>query len=736
MIPSPMTNPFRSLDETISENTNRISTQKSQLSLAPTPPSRAQLPKARHDYFGLFPHSSARLSRAAESEDPFATPPPSIYADSIQNISSPNISRPIFPSSRPPSAEYHSNQLPALSSIGTSVKSLSASLYGNESSEKLASVDESVPLVPTKSALRVRLRNVTGATKRAFLKHVDPKTILEMVDFRELVYPYNPLKYFMLALVGMAVAGIVVSEHYTHWIDKSMSITRRNMLPVLIIVIGLEPIMIAIILFLVRIPDLPKDQIPEKYVSVADKEEMQSSAKAAEHVGSSQMDVLEKTKGDVESRVQISELNNNEYRTALVIPCHNSDERAVKIVLESAYKHFRPQDIFIVDNGRTKYPPDNFRAFIRSQHPDIVYIWSPIGSKNAAQLIGSLAARSYEFIMTVDDDVSIPTNFRAPVHKINHLTKGVAFSLRAIDARGQCPLFMVGWQDCEYKMSGLSKLAESNVCGVLYPHGAGWFCERDTLIDLISNYHSLDFIAEDVNTGLSMQKMKKRIAFDPQVVLETEVPTTVFGSGLNWWSQRKNSWEMGRHGRLLGFAGRLLLSLNGQTTPHGIFAQKFIHMYAICSIVVDWLRIPVFITMGSSLIFWRQALLLMLSSMIPLLIFKFISARRRPDLQPGFWASVTYPVYKQMYATVSIIGAIRSVTWYIGGHKKPKTVNQMVKEEDERVFWLDPRFEHNPGFLADEGAALGLIPGVSPVAVAVAVTDAPAADVDVQVGVN
>lgn len=721
-----MANPFLSSDEKVAEIPSRISTQQPQLSSAPTPPSPAHLLQTRHDYFGLFPHPSAKHSRAAENKDPFATPPPSIYADSFQNISSPYLPRPIFPSNRPASAEYHSNQQTAVNLIGASVQSLSTTLYGHESTEKLASQDESVPLVPTKPTLRVRLRNVIEATKQIVVKDVDPKTVLEMVDFRDLVYPYNPWKYFVLALVGMAVAGIVVSEHYTHWIDKSMAITRRNMLPVLIIVIGLEPIMITIILCLARIPDLPKDQIPEKYLSQGNKEEMQSSEKAYEHVGGSQMNISEKTKGDVESQVQISELKNNEYRTALVIPCHNSDERAVKIVLESAYKHFRPQDIFIVDNGRTKYPPDNFRAYIRSQHPDIVYIWSPIGSKNAAQLIGALAARSYEFIMTVDDDVSIPTNFRAPVDKINHLTKGVAFPLRAIDARGRCPLFMVGWQDCEYKMSGLSKLAESNVCGVLYPHGAGWFCERDTLIDLISNYHSLDFIAEDVNTGLSMQKMKKRIAFDPQVVLETEVPTTIFGSGLNWWSQRKNSWEMGRHGRLLGFAGRLFLSLNGQTTAHGIFAQKVIHMYAICSIVVDWLRIPVFITMGSNLIFWRQALLLMLSSMIPLLLFKFISARRRPDLQPGFWASVTYPVYKQMYATVSVIGAIRSVTWYIGGHKKPKTVKQMLKENDERAFWLDQRFENNPGFLADEGAALGLIPSATPVTAAAAI--APATD--------
>jgi hypothetical protein len=115
----------------------------------------------------------------------------------------------------------------------------------------------------------------------------------------------------------------------------------------------------------------------------------------------------------------------------------------MKKVLESAYPHFLPRDIFIVDNGRTKYPPNNFRGFIRDQHPDIVYIWSPIGSKNAAQLIGALAATDHDYIMTVDDDVSLPANFRAPIDKIDDLTKGVAFPLRAIDANGKMPLFMV-----------------------------------------------------------------------------------------------------------------------------------------------------------------------------------------------------------------------------------------------------------------------------------------------------
>lgn len=64
---------------------------------------------------------------------------------------------------------------------------------------------------------------------------------------------------------------------------------------------------------------------------------------------------------------------------------------------------------------------------------------------------------------------------------------------------------------------------------------------------------------------------------------------------------------------------------------------------------------------------------------------------------------MTFPVYKQLYSLVSIIGAIRAVVFYIGGHKKPKTVKEMVRDRDPQAFWLDERFDTNPGFLADEG---------------------------------
>jgi cellulose synthase/poly-beta-1,6-N-acetylglucosamine synthase-like glycosyltransferase len=503
-----------------------------------------------------------------------------------------------------------------------------------------------------------------------------------MIDMREIFFPFTWKRYITLAIIAAVIGGIVVTELFFHWMTAAMAITRQNMLPVLVLVLGLEPIMIVIILMCAKIPNLDTSDAPP---STTEKP----------------LDI--EAQGNV-----LSNEATTDHRTALVIPCHNSDHDAVLRVLASAYPHFRPCDIFIIDNARSMHPKDNtFREFINAQHEEINYIWSPVGSKNYAQLVGAVAAEHHEFIITVDDDVCIPASFRPPIHKINDVMKGVGFPLKATNAAGEVSFGMVAWQDCEYRMAGLTKLAEEQICGgALFPHGAGWFCERETMIDLISNYHSLDFIAEDVNTGLSMMKMKKRIGFDAACVLETEVPTTVFGTGLNWYHQRVRSWEMGRHGRLLAFLDRLFLSLNGLKNPIAILAQKFILFYSVACIIVDWVRIPVIVTMGANGAYWRQAGLLSLVSIFPILWFKYVSCRRRPDLQPTFWGAITIPVYKQLYYLVSIVGAIRALVFYIGGHKLPLTAKQMIEAGDERVLWLDARWATNKAFLADEGVAL------------------------------
>lgn len=463
-----------------------------------------------------------------------------------------------------------------------------------------------------------------------------------------------------------------------------MRITRSYMLPVLIISVCAEPIIMTLILLVAKLPELPKDQI----------------------------DLVMGREGDAEGAMNEKfRVPQGPFETALVIPCHDTDHVAMRTTIDSALPHFRPVDIYIVDNGRSRYPshPEgNFREYIRSIHPDIVYIWSPIGSKNAAQLVGALAARNrgYKYIMTVDDDVCIPKNFDPPTSMIDDKFKAVAFPIKAMDAECKVPLWLVAWQDVEYRLSGMSKLAEDRLCGVQFPHGAGWFVELESFITLMEHYHPMDFIAEDCNAGLGFSRMGKGIRLDARTYLATEVPTTFFGPGLNWWKQRQKSWEMGRHGRLFAFLRHFLLSMPPKRTIQGVLWHKLTFLYMICSILIDWLRIPTIIALGRSGTWWRNAILLMLFSGVPPLAYNYWKCRRRPDMQTRFWACFTYPWYKQIYLAVSICGAIRWVGYFLGGHQAPPTIQEMLKRNDDRCFWLDPQFEDNPAWLADEAEAL------------------------------
>ncbi|KAJ4402841.1 hypothetical protein N0V91_006913 [Didymella pomorum] len=514
--------------------------------------------------------------------------------------------------------------------------------------------------------------------------HFHPQAILHLLDFRPWVWPFTWKKYCVILIIASIITGIIVSNHYTQWIATSLKITRSYMLPVLVISVCAEPLIILIILPVAKLPDIPKEQI----------------------------DLVMGREGDIEAGMS-EKLRHRQgpFETALVIPCHNTDHTATRTTIDSALPHFRPEDIFIIYNGRSKYPshPDgNFREYIRSIHPDIVYVWSPIGSKNAAQLVGALAARErgYRYIMTVDDDVCIPKNFDPPTDMIDDKFKAVAFPIKAMDAQCNVPLWLVAWQDVEYRLSEMSKLAEDRLCGVQFPHGAGWFVELQSFITLMEYYHPMDFIAEDCNAGLGLSRMDTGIRLDARYYLATEVPTTLFGPGLNWWKQRQKSWEMGGHGRLFVFIRHFFLSMPPKRTIQGVLWHKLTCFYLICSIIIDWLRIPTIIALGRTATWWRNAILLMLFSVVPPMIYNYWKCGRRPDMKVRFWACFTYPWYKQMYVVVAICGAIRWAGFFLGGHQVPPTIQQMLKSKDERCFWLDPRFKDNPAWLADEAEAL------------------------------
>jgi hypothetical protein len=56
---------------------------------------------------------------------------------------------------------------------------------------------------------------------------------------------------------------------------------------------------------------------------------------------------------------------------------------------------------------------------------------------------------------------------------IDETFKAVAFPIKAMDAECKVSLWLVACQEIEYRLSGMSKLAEDRLCGVQFPHGAG-----------------------------------------------------------------------------------------------------------------------------------------------------------------------------------------------------------------------------------------------------------------------
>ncbi|KAK1808341.1 hypothetical protein LTR12_017304 [Friedmanniomyces endolithicus] len=231
-------------------------------------------------------------------------------------------------------------------------------IYANDhaanSSSSLASSTPSgyCPLTasPTSNRKRTRKLSLEARLKagwQSITQRFDPQCFWKMIDMREIFLPFTWKRYITLTVIGLLIGAIIVTDHFFHWINASMAITRRNMLPVLVLVLGLEPIMIVVILIFAKIPD---QDTPDE--STTDTEKISD----IEAQGGMQSDRLS------------SESDN---RTALVIPCHNSDHEAMLRVLASAYPHFRPCNIFVIDNARSMHPKDNiFREFIHSQHAD------------------------------------------------------------------------------------------------------------------------------------------------------------------------------------------------------------------------------------------------------------------------------------------------------------------------------------------------------------------------------
>lgn len=514
-------------------------------------------------------------------------------------------------------------------------------------------------VVRPRRASHVTFRGVAQAIGR----RVDPAFVAQLLSPKEIVLPVTSKKVVTWSVYLSAIAGFVLLDHYYQLGKHIGDGLRFNNTILMSFIYGTEPALLVLLFCLGRYG--PRAQAPSSHLSLA---------------------------------ARRARANTND--SALVIPAHNSDPTAFRHMLETALLSFAPQNIFVVDNANCAAPIGETQDIVHDVDADINYMWLPIGNKNAAQYVGSMAVKNagLRYVLVVDDDVHVPQSFIAPTHLLTGRTKAACFPIEATDSRGKKPL-LIGWQDLEYKMAGFTKLAERNACGVLYPHGAVSFWERDTLLEVLRK-HDLVFFGEDLKLGLGLMKAQKRLTIDDSQVFATESPETLFGPAPNFYQQRVRSWEMGRHILYKEFF-QALFGRNGQRTAHGFAVQKLMQSYAIAINVLDWLRVPLFVAMGAESHFWTKSAIFAASPLVPALLFKYGICRQRPDMAPSLPIALSFPVYKVISGALSVVGAARSLYFYWPNRNKLLTIPEMEKRNDPRCIYLSPHFKQNPGFLAE-----------------------------------
>ena len=194
---------------------------------------------------------------------------------------------------------------------------------------------------------------------------------------------------------------------------------------------------------------------------------------------------FEKNVDDVEKR--------DASETCLIIPAYKAAD-ALRDTIPHALKILKPEQIFIIANGKSPTPQDDTEAVCKQF--GVNFVWVPIGSKITAEFVGVHLAKKYKYCLLTDDDVHLPPNLPLPTDRITGNTACVGFTIKSTGANGSRGTLIQQAQDMEYKLAGLSKTFQSNFGSAIFPHGAIILWNRDILEKLFwghPGYH----ISED-----------------------------------------------------------------------------------------------------------------------------------------------------------------------------------------------------------------------------------------------
>jgi cellulose synthase/poly-beta-1,6-N-acetylglucosamine synthase-like glycosyltransferase len=187
-------------------------------------------------------------------------------------------------------------------------------------------------------------------------------------------------------------------------------------------------------------------------------------------------------------------------RIAVVIACHKSEDTIVATI-RSCRNHFDDCQIFVMNNRNGPECLTESTRSVIDKHAlhKVNYIYNPMGNKTLAFYAGAIAAKDFQYILLMDDDVHLPRHMSFDCNVFDEKVKAVCYPIRAVHPSGDdgSSSLFIQWQALEYKTSDYTKLLQSYLSTVLYPHGAISLWERETLIECLRQHDTI-FYADDV----------------------------------------------------------------------------------------------------------------------------------------------------------------------------------------------------------------------------------------------
>lgn len=357
---------------------------------------------------------------------------------------------------------------------------------------------------------------------------------------------------------------------------------------------------------------------------------------------------------------------------AFVIVCHYSSD-VIETTINACLQHVSPHQIFVCDNGNSMTPLDQTKDILEMKYPPVEYLWNPYGNKTLAQYAGVLAARDFEHIVIIDDDVTVPANMSFGLNHFheNENVKAVCYPIRPVHPERKDSLF-IDWQAIEYKMTDYAKLLQAKYSTVLFPHGTIAMWDRSMLLQVLRS-HDTVFYAEDVKMGMWLQRQGYEMRIESSVLVDTDAPTSICGAAPNYYCQRVRSWDMAEH----VYAGETLslFFTTSHSTILGTIIMKVFQFYSLFCILSDWIRLPVVFLgfyISWSLMLIKMGLVLVTSTLM-ILLWNLIGYRNHVAMRSNFFPLLTFQLYKILTMVIRFLGLCRAGAIYLPNFKpKPK----------------------------------------------------------------